>query len=222
MFPLALPLLATAGSGLLTGLMNPGRGYRNAQREQEKYYNQAQGYLQPYATHGEEAYGNLSGAMNNLMNPSAFYDQLLGNYHQSDASRFAQERAMENGLRGMSSMGMLGSTPGLQALQAGASQICAEDEQRYIDRMINQYLQGAGIAQGIYGQGANAASAMGGNAMNMGGIAGDTAYNRAAAPGQMFSNLLGTGAGLAGSYMNMQGMNNMANAWNTTGRPTGQ
>ena len=78
--------------------------------------------------------------------------KFLGDYQQSDASRYSQGRAMNNGLDMLSSMGMLGSTPGLQSLQAGASQIGAQDEQRYIDQMIQQYLQGAGLAQGIYGK----------------------------------------------------------------------
>lgn len=195
--------------------LNPGKGYEKAQNQLNKYYNESQGYLQPYNQHGQEAYGNLNTAMQSLMNPSQLYDQFLGNYEQSDASKYAQGNAMNNGLDMLASMGMLGSTPGLQSLQAGASQIGAQDQQRYMEQMINQYLQGAGLAQNIYGQGASAAGQMGQNAANMGNNSAEMAFGKQNAPGQMFGNLLGTGANLAGSFMGMNGANNMSGAWKT-------
>lgn len=217
MGPLALLGLGTAGAGLASKLFGGGGAYKKAGKEMEKYYNQGQGYLQPYNEQGQEAYGHLNTAMQNLLNPTEFYDQLLGGYRQSEASQHAQERARQSGLNNLSAMGMLGSTPGLQALQAGTAQIGAEDEQRYLENMINQYVHGAGLAQNIYGQGGQAAGQMAGNANQMGNNMAEMAYGRAAAPGQMFGNLMGAGAGLAGSYMGMQGMNNMADAWRTRG-----
>jgi hypothetical protein len=202
---------------MFTSFLNPGKGYQKGQEQLDKYYGQSQQYLQPYQQQGQEAYGALNEAQNNLLNPSGLHDRWLQEYNQSEASKIAQARAMEQGNRAAASTGVLGSTPHLQALQAGSAEIGAQDQEHYIDRMIQQYLQGAGIAQNIYGHGANAGNQMSQNATNMGNESANMAYGRQNAPGQLFGQLLGTGANLAGGYMGYQGMNNLANAWKTKG-----
>lgn len=183
--------------GMLSSFLHPERAYKRAQRDLDKYYQQGQEAISPYMQHGQEAYGQLSGATQSLMNPTKLYDQFMGDYQQSDASRFAQERAQNQGLEALSAMGMSGSTPGARAIQAGTERIGAEDQQRYIDRMIQQYLSGAGLAQGIYGTGANAASQYGQNAMNMGQNTAQMTYGQNAAPGQMLQNMINTGLSAA-------------------------
>lgn len=187
--------------GVLKGLKSfthPEKGYEKAQDQFARYYPEAQGYLSPYNQYGHEAHGQLNTAIQSLMNPTDLYDQFLNNYHQSDASKYAQGRAQQSGLNALSSMGLLGSTPGLQAIQAGTNQIAAEDEERFIERMINQYLQGAGLAQGIFGQGASAANQLGQNATNMGQNQAEMAYGKQNAPGQLFGGLLKAGLGASG------------------------
>lgn len=202
---------------MLQSFLNPEKGYEAGQEQLNNYYGQAQNYLQPYNENGQEAYGNLSGAMNDLLNPSSLMDRWMNDYQQSEQSKIAQARAMEQGNRAASSTGVLGSTPHLQAMQAGSNEIGAQDEQRYIERMIQQYLQGANLAQGIYGQGANAGQMMSQNATNMGNNSAEMAYGQKNAPGQLFGNLLGTAANVGGAYMGMKGMNNLANSWKTGG-----
>ena len=203
--------------GLFSSLFNPGKAYRKAQEQMQNYYNQAQGYLAPYAQQGQQAYGNLSNAMQSLLNPADLYNQFAESYTTSPAAQNAIDMAMQYGMNSASSLGLLGSTPALSAMQSGAAAIQAQDRERYLDRLINQYMQGANLAQGIYGQGAQVGSQMGQNALNMGQNAAQLAYGQQAAPGQLFGNLLGIGANLAGSYMGMKGMNNLANSWKTTG-----
>lgn len=202
---------------MFTSFLNPGKGYDKGQQKLNQYYDQSQGYLQPYQQQGQQAYGALNEAQNSLLNPTQLHDRWLGEYNQSEASKIAQARAMEQGNRAASSMGMMGSTPALQAMQAGTAEIGAQDQQRFIEQMIQQYLQGAGLAQNIYGQGAQAAGQMGQNAANMGNASAEMAYGKQNAPGQLFGNLLGSAANLGGAYMGMTGMNNMANAWKTGG-----
>lgn len=200
---------------MLSSFFNPGKGYEKAQNALEKYYRQGQSYLQPYNQHGQEAYGNLSGAMEKLLNPAQLYDEFAASYQPSEYARLNKERALNDAMRAASSMGMVGSTPALQAIQGGLHEIDAQDQMRYIENLINQYLQGANIAQGIYGQGANMAGQMGQNALNFGNTSAEMAYGKQNAPGQLFGNLLGTGANLAGAYMGYQGMNKLADAWRT-------
>lgn len=199
-------------SKMFSSFMHPERGYEDAQEELKKSYAEGQAYLQPYNKAGQEALGPLTGAMNNLLNPSSLMDQFMNQYRQSDASKFAQGRAKESGLNAASSMGLMGSTPALQALQYGQSEIGAQDEQRFIERMIQQYLSGAGIAQNIYGQGAQTAGQMGNNAMGFGGANADMAFGKRNAPGKMFGDILGTVAGFAGA-----GAGGGAKGWSTMG-----
>lgn len=198
---------------MLSSFFNPGKGYEKAENALAPYYQQAQSYLQPYNQHGQDAYGHLNTAMQNLLNPTELYDQWAQAYAPSEYARLNKERTMNDAMRAASSMGMLGSTPALQAIQGGMHEIDAQDQMRYIEQMIQQYLAGAGLAQNIYGQGAQAGNQMGQNALNMGNTMAEMAYGKQNAPGQLFGNLLGTAANLGGAYMGMQGMNNLASAW---------
>lgn len=187
--------------GLIKGFksfMHPEKGYEKAQDQLARYYPEAQGYLAPYNQYGHEAHGNLRTMIDELMNPTNLYDRLLEGYHQSDASKFAEERARQSGLNALSSMGMLGSTPAIQAMQMGTNQIAAEDERNFMKQMIDQYLQAAGIAQGIFGQGAQAGNQMAQNASNYGTNAAEMAFGRQNAPGEQMAGLLKAGLGSMG------------------------
>jgi hypothetical protein len=203
--------------GMIKSFLNPQKGYSKGQDELNKYYNQAQGYMQPYVQQGQQAYGGLSGAMDRLLDPIGLQSEWTQSYETSPYAQDLMNRAQSQGLSAASSMGLLGSTPALQAMQAGTTQIANADRQRYLEDLMQKYITGAELAQGIYGQGAQASGIMGQNAMNMGGESANMAFGKQNAPGQLFGNLLGTAAGLGGSYMGMRGANNMANAWNTRG-----
>ena len=185
------------GVKMFDSFLHPERGYQKAQEQLSQYYNQGQAHFQPYAQQGQEAYGQLGNAMKSLLNPSQLNDQFMNQYQQSDAAKFAQQRALNSGLSAAQAMGLGGASTTMQGLQAQGSEIAAQDEQRFLDRMIQQYLQGAGLAQNIYGHGANASSMMGQNAMNMGQMSGQTAYGAQNAPGELFGKLLGSAVGIA-------------------------
>lgn len=179
---------------MFKSFMSPEKGYEKGQEQFDKYYGQSQQYLQPYQQQGQEAYGKLNEATNNLMDPSSLFDKWMQDYQQSDMANFNQERARQNGLNSASSMGLMGSSPALQSLQAGQNEIGAQDQMAYIEKMIQQYLQGANLAQGVYGQGAQAGNQMSQNASNMGTNSAQMAYGKQNAPGQMFNDLLKSGA----------------------------
>jgi hypothetical protein len=178
---------------MIKSFLNPGKGYEKGQEQLDKYYNQSQNYYKPYAKHGEEAYGGLSSAMESLLNPTDLYDQWLNEYEMSDAAKMNQDRALEQGLDAASSMGLMGSSPALKAIQAGTAQIGADDKLRYINQLMNMYLPGAQIAQSIYGTGAQAGNAMGQNASQMGQNSAQLAFGRQNAPGMLFNDLLKSG-----------------------------
>ncbi len=189
---------------------NPGKGYENSQKELEKYYQQAQGGLQPYNQNGMDAYTDYNQAMKDLMDPQKLYDKWASGYQESDAAKQNEAMASQHGLDAASSMGLMGSSPALQAIQSGTSGIVAQDRQQYLDDLMKKYMSGVGIGQDIYGQGANAAGQQSQNSMNMGQNSAQNAFGQENARGSMINNLIGTAGGVAGGYFGNRG-------WNTTG-----
>lgn len=206
----------------LSSFINPGRGYDAAQEQQDKYYKEAQGNLNPYNQQGQEQYGNLNDYINNLMHPEKLQGEWAKNYSESPAAIQAEKMAQEHGLNAASAMGLGGSNTALNALQAGTSQIGLNDRQNYLNDLMEKYKMGAGLSQGIYGTGANAAGQMGTNAMNQGQNSAENAYNKTNAGGNMFGGLIGTAGGIVGSALGgpLGGAigGALANRWNLGGK----
>lgn len=171
--------------GLFDSFLNPQNGYKDAQAELEKYF-------APLINQGQDAYGGLSSAMNQLLNPEQLQNQWTQGYQMSPQAMQAQEMAKQQGLDAASSQGLLGSSSALKALQGGASQIGLNDRQNYLNDLMQKYMSGTGIAQNVYNTGANAA-------MNMGQNSAQMAYGAANSGGDLFGSLLGSGMGLLGS-----------------------
>src|SRR5690349_2977052 len=201
--------------GWLSSFLHPERGYEKGQKELERYFQQAQGFQQPYNQYGQEASGDLFSAMRSLLNPEELQNKWSSGYELSPYAKQTQEMAAQNGLDSVSSMHMLGSTPALQALQAGKTQIGIADRDNYMSQLMDKYKSGLGIAGNVFNTGANTAANMGGNAMTMGNNSAEMAYNKANAPGSMLSNLLGIGGSLGAGYL--AGRNNNSRPWNFTG-----
>lgn len=185
----------------LSKFLHPEKGYDKAQEQLDKYYGQAQGNLQPYNKQGLDQYSNLNEFIKNLMDPQALQDQWAKGYTESESTKNAEGMAKEHGLDAASSMGLMGSSPALSAIQAGTTQIGLNDRQNYLDDLMQKYLAGAGLVQGAYGTGANAANAMSGNAMNMGQNSAEMAYGKENSQGNLFGNLLNTGLNLGSNYL---------------------
>lgn len=205
----------------LSSFLNPGKGYSDAQKEYEKYYNEAQGYNKPYMQHGEEAYSGINEIMKNLMDPEALYAKWAGGYNESPAAKQAEEMAKNRGLDDASALGLMGSSPALQAIQAGTSRIGMEDRQNYLDNLMQKYMAAAGIGQGIYNTGANAAGNTSNNAMNAGSNQAGLKFGQTNAGGNLFGNLLGTGVGLFGGPIANGISNTIGKMGNKGWSPTG-
>jgi hypothetical protein len=204
----------------LSSFLHPERGYQKGQEQLDKYYQQGQGYLQPYNQFGQNAYGNINEAMQALLNPEALQSKWAQGYEESPAAKQLEGMAQEHGLNAARSMGLMGSTPALQAIQAGTSQIGANDRQQYLDNLMQKYLAGIGIGQDIFGKGASAAGQMSNNANQMGQNSAQMKFGEQNAPGNMFSKLLEGAASFAtpigqGWGMNKLGLNN--SPWTTGG-----
>lgn len=186
---------------MFSDFLHPDRGYQKGQEQLDKYYQQGQGYLQPYNQQGQEQYGNLTDYIKQLMNPQLLQDNWAKGYQESEAAKNAEGMAQEHGLNAAGSMGLMGSNAALNAIQHGTSQIGMEDRQNYLNDLMQKYMAGAGLSQGIYGQGANAAGQMGQNANQMGQNSAQMAYGQQNSRGNMFGGLLGAGATIAGGVL---------------------
>ncbi len=203
--------------GWFDSFFHPEKGYQKGQEELAKYFQQAQGFQQPIFNQGQQAYGNLSGAMEALLNPEALQNQWIQGYEESPSAQHAETMAASRGANAANSLGLGGSNTALRAIQEGTSQIGLGDRQNYLDNLMQKYLAGTGIAQGIYGQGANASNQLGQNAMNMGTNSANLAYGEQNAPGDLLSKILGSGVGLAGSALGGRFSQNNNMPWSTTG-----
>lgn len=184
--------------GLFDSFFHPERGYKKAQEQYNNYYNQGQNYLNPYNQRGQEAYQGYAGAQNALLNPESLIARFLSSYQESPYAKIAEEQATQHGLNAASALGLNGSSPALQAIQQGTTQIGLQDRNNYLNQLLQQYLQGANIAGNIYGTGAQAAGQQGQNALNAGNANAQFAYGQQAAPGNLFGNIAGGVGGLLG------------------------
>lgn len=182
-------------------LFSSSKPYRAAREDLERYYNEGQRFLQPYNDQGQQQYDLLNSLIGNLTNPSSLQDEWIKGYEQSESSRNAQAMANEQGLGAASSMGLMGSNTALDALQRGTSQIAMDDRQNYLDNLMQKYILGAQLSQGIYNTGAGAASGMSNNAMNMGQNSANLAYAENQANNSLLGGLTGLAGSVAGGYL---------------------
>ncbi len=182
--------------GAANSFAHPEKGYAKGQEQLDKYYQQAQGYLQPYNQYGQNAYAGYSGAMNKLLDPAALEAEWINSYNESPSAKNTEAIAQEHGLDAASSLGLMGSNTALNAIQGGTSQIALDDRQNYLNDLMQKYTLGTNIGGNIYNTGASTAGAMSNNATNMGQNSAQLAYGQQNARGDLFGKLLGTGAGI--------------------------
>jgi len=176
----------------LSSFLHPERGYQGAQGQLDKYYNEGKGFQQPYNDNGVAQGKTLTDAIQKLMNPGGLVDEWTKNYTTSDAAKNAMDMAQTQGVDAASSLGLTGSSPALQAIQAGTAGIAAEDKQNYLKQMMDLYKTGVNTSSGVYNTGANTAGQMSTNANNMGTNSAGAKFGETNAPGAMFGQVGGT------------------------------
>jgi len=182
--------------------LHPEEAYEKAAEEYRRQYEEArkqsQGYIDPYNQHGLDQYGTLNKGIESLMNPEQLMGRFASSYETSPYAKRMLEMNKGAGLDAASSMGLNGSSAALGNIQQGAGDIVSKEREQYLKMMMAQYLEGLGLSQNMYNTGANLAGNYAGNLLGQGNEYGqgmaNMAYNQQAAPGQLFGNLLRTGA----------------------------
>ena len=174
----------------LSSFMHPGEPYKKAQEQLDKYYNQSQAFNQPYNQNGLNQGQNIQEMIQKLMNPQSLYDEWSKGYEKSEGARQAEGLANESGLNAASSMGLMGSSPALQAIQGGTAKIGLDERKNYLSDLMDKYKMGAGLSQGMYNTGANAANNEANTANSMGTNSAAAKFGESQAPGAAFGNVL--------------------------------
>jgi hypothetical protein len=139
-------------SDIFGGLFgDSGAPYEDYQKELSKYFNQAQGYQNPFFNAGSGAIPQFQEWLGGMKNPNDFINNLMGKYQESPWAKYQQEqsiRAGQNaGSRGDMNVGGTGSTPMAQFLQDNARNISSQDMQNWLGRVLGINTE--------YGQGLN-------------------------------------------------------------------
>jgi len=185
---------------MLGNFLHPKRAYDQAADEYRNAQSQAQGYQQPFMDYGRQQGGNLSGAINNLLNPKEFQDKLMGDYETSPYAQAAMDASNERGQQLAQQMGMSGSTNALQSMMSQSGNIASQDKQQYLKNLMGMYNQGTGLAQGMYNTGANMGNNMANNALQGGQYLGGLGLQGQNANNQMIGAGLGFLGDMAGNY----------------------
>ena len=150
------------------GLYDPGGSYRSAGKEIKKGYQEGQGYLKPYNQAGMDQLQKLLGAQGNLLDPSKLQNEWAKGYETSPYAKQLLGMNQSQGLDAASQMGLLGSSAALGNIQQGAGNIVAQYRQKYLDDLMQKYMQGIGLGKDIYGIGSQAAANLGAQALSHG------------------------------------------------------
>lgn len=119
-------------------------------------YDEANRYLAPYRTGGQQDYntyrGYVQGQGQNLapfqgagswqynqinQSPTDYYNQIMQGYSESPQAKYEQESAMKAANAGGAASGMIGSGAYQKAIQQNAADIAGRDQQRYFQNVGN-------------------------------------------------------------------------------------
>ena len=183
-------------SGITNGVnsfFHPEKGYKDAQKEMEDKWAQAQGFQQPYNQAGQNQIGILNQAQSNLLDPSKLLAEWMSKYEESPYAKRSMENAKSSGLDAASSMGLMGSSNAINNIQNSSSDIMNADRSQFLNDLMQKYMAGIGIGQNMFNTGAQTAGNMGNQAISVGGNTADMAYGKANSPGNLLKDLLAMG-----------------------------
>ena len=113
--------------GILDGLssfLNPEDAYADAGNQLKKYFNTAQGNLQPYNANAMSMFQQLLNQSKALNNPVDLENEWASSYTMSPYAKALQGNATESGLDAASSIGLMGSSAALPIFRIQAVKLC--------------------------------------------------------------------------------------------------
>lgn len=169
-----LKLLLSSGGGgfsqLLSGLFNDQSApFKKAEGAYNENLGIASNFMNPFRRRGLYAGRDYQNKLNEMNDPSEFLNKLIGNYQESDYTRFLKDQGQRAITNAASAGGTIGSTPYQQAGLDYNNQISQQGLNDWLSKALGlntEYLAGqsdiygkglgaAGVQSGLYG---NAAS----------------------------------------------------------------
>jgi len=184
----------------IQSFLHPEEGYKSAEEQMQKFFEQAQGFNQPFINNGQNQYDRLNNQANELNDPAALEAKWASGYTESPYAKQLTDEATSSGKNAASSMGLVGSSAALNNIQHSAGNIMQSDRQSYLNDLMQKYMTSIGIGENLYGVGANAANANSQNAMKQGENMAGLKYGEVNSPGDVFGKVLGTAANLGVNY----------------------
>lgn len=148
--------------GALGGIFGMGGGdpYADAMKQYQKYADQAAGYQNPFFEAGSGAIGDYQDYLQRMQDPSAYLNQLMGDYQESGYNKYLQDEAARAGLNAASAGGLVGSTPYMQEAERTAANLAQGGMDNWLKQALGlNELYGSGLDT-LMGRGQGASNAL--------------------------------------------------------------
>ena len=179
----------------VSSFFNQGAGYKSAANSVGQGWERAQNFLEPYQNAGLSEIAVLNKLKDQLLNPEQLQNQWASGYEQSPYAQQLLRESSAAGLDSASQQGLVGSSAALNNVTTSAGNIVSQDRQRYLDDLMQKYMQGIGISSGFYNTGVNTGNALASGALQTGQNLGSANLGAQNAGGEMLGKLLGLGIG---------------------------
>ena len=184
-------------ASIIGGLFgDSGAPYEAAMDQYQDFMNRAEKVQNPFINAGTNAIPQFQEWLSGMKDPSAFINNLMGQYKESPYARYQQQQAMRAARNAGSASGLTGSTPLLQQMQQNAANISSQDMNSWLQNVLGintQYGQGV---SGLINTGQNSANALTNMYGDMGRAMAEAAYGREAGDQNDLWNVIGGAASL--------------------------
>ena len=165
--------------------------YKDAMKQFEKYYGQANQMQSPFYQAGVGAIPQYQNYLGGMKNPSQFINNIMGGYQESPWAKFQQDQATRAAQNQGSAMGLTGSTPLTQYAQQNARDISSQDMGSWLQNVLGVNKQyGEGLNNLVSG-GQGAANNMSNMLAQLAQLMGQGAYGAGAGQNQDRNNIIG-------------------------------
>ncbi len=146
-------------AGILSGLFgHSGDPYKDAMKEYQKYYGQAQGAQNPFFQAGTGALPDYQDWLSKMKDPSQFINNMMGQYQESPFAKFQQQQGIRAAQNLGSASGLTGSTPLSMQTQQNAQNISSQDQNQWLQNALGINKEYGSGMEGLVGRGQNSAN----------------------------------------------------------------
>ena len=124
------------GGGQLGAIKHAERGLGEARGQETEFLDYLKGQYSPYMEAGRTAVGEYLPAIEEMRDPQAFLQQMMTGYETSPTA----QRSMEEGIRAATQGSLAGGIGGgqmMKELQERGQTLTAEDQDRWLNKMMN-------------------------------------------------------------------------------------